>query len=375
MPDSFLTRSIIGDICDAALAPKMWSGVLRSLSEYLGAVGAAYIVTNKGTGQVEWIALAGPSADLESDYVAHFAGIDPYRPLLEARPGWLRLSECLPRALLARDEWYNDFVVRVGVGDILGANVYSSHSHEVVIGLHYGLHQSRFTAPREAQIRELIGLMSKAAEVHVRLNNAGWRSSVATSALDQLAAAVIVTDRDARIVELNRSGEDLLSRGYALSVRQGKLCASRAFETAKLTRLIAGAAVPENIEPAIGRMLVKTQDRGLPYVLTVTRLAAELSAFDRPLAMVLATAPDQRRFAAADLAELFGLSAAESRLAVALISGKKLRDIAIEGGVRITTLRTQLSAILKKVGAERQSDLVRILTSIPIVPTASFKAE
>jgi DNA-binding NarL/FixJ family response regulator len=61
---------------------------------------------------------------------------------------------------------------------------------------------------------------------------------------------------------------------------------------------------------------------------------------------------------------LFGLSPAESRLAVALTAGKKLHDIAIENGLRITTLRSQLSAILKKVGTDRQVNLVRILTSI-----------
>jgi DNA-binding NarL/FixJ family response regulator len=273
--------------------------------------------------------------------------------------------------VLARDEWYNDFVLRCGVGDFLGANVYSGPSHEAVIGIHYGLHWRSFTAPLEARARELIGLMRKAAELHVRLNNAGWQSSAAWHALDQLAAAVIITDREARVVGVNRAGDDLLSRGHALSVRQGKLYAARSFETARLTALINVAAVPDKLEPAIGRMLVRRREFDLSYVLTVTRLAAELSVFDRPLAMVLATAPEQRLPGAGDLAELFGLSPAESRLAVALTAGKKLPDIAVAAGVRITTLRTQLSSILKKVGAERQADLVRILTSIPVVLTAT----
>jgi DNA-binding CsgD family transcriptional regulator len=375
MPDSALLRSINSGICDAALAPDAWSGVLRQLTEYLGAPGAAYILTNKRTGQVEWIADAGHSVELQSDYVAHFAAVDPYRPLLNGRPGWVRLSECLPGAVLARDEWYNDFLVHAGVGDILGANIYSGPSHEAVIGFHYGLHRRGFTAAREARVRELIGLMGKAAELHVRLNNAGWQSSLAWRALDQLAAAVIVTDRDATVVELNRAGEALLSRGHALTVRQGRLCTARAFETARLAALIGAAAVPDRLEPAIGRMLVRSRDQGLPYILTVTRLAPELSVFDRPLAMVLATAPEQRVLAAADLAELFGLSPAESRLAVALTAGKKLSDIAAKSGLQITTLRTQLSTILKKVGADRQVDLVRILTSVPVVSTASSRAE
>jgi DNA-binding CsgD family transcriptional regulator/PAS domain-containing protein len=276
------------------------------------------------------------------------------------------VSECLPSAVLARDEWYNDFVVRVGVGDILGANLYVGPSHEAVIGLHYGLHRRRFTSPREAAVRELLGLMRRAAELHVRLNNAGWQSSAAWHVLDQFAAAVIVTERDAKIIALNRAGEDLLSRGHSLSMRQGRLCAARVFETEKLRALIGAAAVPDKLDPAIGRMLIRSRERDQPYVLTVTRLAGKLSVLDRPLAMVLATAPEQGALAAADLAELFGLSPAEGRLAVALMAGKKLHDIAIETGVQITTLRSQLSAVLKKVGTDRQVDLVRILSSIPV---------
>jgi DNA-binding CsgD family transcriptional regulator len=356
----------MGGICDAALAPNVWSDVLPQLAEYLGAVGAAYILTNKRARQVEWVALAGPSVELQSDYVAHFAAVDPYRPLLESDPGWLRVSECLSRTVLARDEWYNDFIIRAGVRDILGANVYSSPSHEAVIGLHYGLHQHRFTSSHELQVRGLLGLMRKSAELHVRLNTAGWRSAVSFRALDQMAAAVIVTDREARIVWVNRIGEDLLSAGHALSVRQGRLRAARAFETAKLSALIRAAAVPDSLDPAIGRMLVRV-DGELPCILSVTRLAGELSAFDRPLAMIVVIAPRRHAPATADLAELFGLSPAESRLAVALMAGKKLSTIAADTGLRITTLRTQLSAILKKVGADRQADLMRILASVPVV--------
>ena len=53
------------------------------------------------------------------------------------------------------------------------------------------------------------------------------------------------------------------------------------------------------------------------------------------------------------------------------MAGKRLPEIAVEAGVRITTLRTQLGAVLKKVGADRQADLVRILASIPVVLAAT----
>jgi len=68
-----------------------------------------------------------------------------------------------------------------------------------------------------------------------------------------------------------------------------------------------------------------------------------------------------------DLAEFFRLSPAESRLAVALLAGKKLREIAPDWGVQITTLRTQLSSILRKTGVTRQAALIRLLSRVPVI--------
>jgi hypothetical protein len=48
------------------------------------------------------------------------------------------------------------------------------------------------------------------------------------------------------------------------------------------------------------------------------------------------------------------------------MTGKTLTEIAAEFGLRVPTLRTQLRSILKKVGAKRQADLVRIFSSAGI---------
>jgi DNA-binding CsgD family transcriptional regulator len=52
---------------------------------------------------------------------------------------------------------------------------------------------------------------------------------------------------------------------------------------------------------------------------------------------------------------------------VAVAFGKRLSELSGEFGVQITTLRTQLSSVLKKCGVERQSDLVRLISNIPVV--------
>jgi DNA-binding CsgD family transcriptional regulator len=106
---------------------------------------------------------------------------------------------------------------------------------------------------------------------------------------------------------------------------------------------------------------------GLPaYVLTVAPLRTGFLSDERQLAMIVVVDPVRHTPSETDLAEFFGLSPAEARVAAALLTGKTLAEIAAIFGIRITTVRTQLASILRKVGAERQADLVRILSSTGI---------
>ena len=121
----------------------------------------------------------------------------------------------------------------------------------------------------------------------------------------------------------------------------------------------------------MGRMRIRRRDGRPEYILIVAPLGAELAAKERPLAMILVAGPDELSPSESELAQLFGLSPAEGRVAAALMTGNKLSEIAIASGVRITTLRTQLSSILRKVGVERQADLVRVLSSVPVISSSS----
>jgi DNA-binding CsgD family transcriptional regulator len=196
-------------------------------------------------------------------------------------------------------------------------------------------------------------------------HNRRRRDSVALGVLDQLRAGVVIADNNERVIEMNRAAEFILQLDDGLNICNGRLCARRAFETAKIAKLIA-AATEDKPGATAGRTLVGRRDGLPPYVLTVAPLRTDMADDNRRLALLVVVDPLRHSPSEADLAEFFGLSPAEARLAAALLTGKTLAQIAAGSGVRITTLRTQLGSILRKVGAERQSDLIRILSSTGI---------
>lgn len=130
-----ITR-LMTKIHDAGVAGDAWPDALTSLTETLGAAGAACIVFNKRTGRAEWVCFSGLSAELQSDYMNYYASLDPYSPLLDVDRRWTKLSECFSDSFLRRNEWYNDFVLACGVRDILGARLVDTPTHTMIFGLH-----------------------------------------------------------------------------------------------------------------------------------------------------------------------------------------------------------------------------------------------
>ena len=100
---------LVSTLHDAAVSPEAWPQVLEALTDAAGVAGAALIIFNKSTGNVDEAYFSGLSAGFKSDYVRHYVALDPYSPLLDG--SWKKLSECLPDQVLRENEWCNDFVV------------------------------------------------------------------------------------------------------------------------------------------------------------------------------------------------------------------------------------------------------------------------
>ena len=66
-------------------------------------------------------------------------------------------------------------------------------------------------------------------------------------------------------------------------------------------------------------------------------------------------------FAAEQLRELFGFTAAEARVANALLAGGSVEEIASSTSVRRDTVRAHVKRMLAKTGTRRQSDLQKLL--------------
>jgi DNA-binding CsgD family transcriptional regulator len=82
--------------------------------------------------------------------------------------------------------------------------------------------------------------------------------------------------------------------------------------------------------------------------------------------LVLATDPEVKvNFPDAILRALYDLTPAETEIANGLLTGFSIEDLALLRKVSVATVRSQMKALLGKTDTRRQTDLVRLLSSLP----------
>ena len=180
--DPVAMASLVSTFHDAAVSPEAWPEALKVLTDAAGVAGAALIISNKRTANVDQAYFSGLSAGFKSDYIRHYAALDPYSPLLDG--SWIKLSECLPDSMLRKSEWYNDFVLTCGVRDILGARLVDTPYHCVIFGIHQQI--GRDLSDRVDSLVDL---------VTIPLKQAAWRCierlSSGSDAFDELNTEVL----------------------------------------------------------------------------------------------------------------------------------------------------------------------------------------
>lgn len=364
------TARLVASVYDAALAPELWPGALEVVAEYFSAAGADYSLWNKRNGRVEWLSVAGPMVQYQTDYIKHYHAVDPFNRFAtedRTRRLW-QVTKVLPRTLLRGDEWYNDFILKSGLKDLWAIRLYETSTHVVYFELHRGVGGVPLAAEGRPDLMKLLEPLTKAARLRIELRKAGLdhRARLGRQALEYLSTGVIIVDRDGRAIDLNQAAERVLRRQDGLVLRHGKLRTLGEDEDTKLRSSFAAAAADEKRAAAVAHLLITRRSHRSPYTLSVAPLATTGATYVDSLVAVFVADPEALAISDAELMALFGWSPTETRLVVALMAGKSLPDVAVEFGSSISAVGRQFRSILKKTGVTSHGDLLRAVYGIAV---------
>ena len=304
------------------------------------------------------------------DYVASFiqkdlwlaAGLSPHR-----RNKVINVSVYVPPSTFAKSEIYNELLRRHDDDSMYCmGSTFSTDWGTGVLGIQRGKNSSPFD---ENAVKILEGHATALRRVlAVRGEIAAHRrgAALAKSVLDIVGLVAIVVRHDLRIVQVNEAGETILRRSLGLHSRNGLLTARGEDDTKRLAAAVASATAP--FAPNTAALTVERKGGGasapLPaYHIVVTPMPC---AGTSSRALVLFRDPDlEQPSLASRVQALFGLTATEADLAVALAEGASVAQIASRRAVRESTVRSQLKGLAAKMNCNRQSEIVAVVAKLP----------
>jgi DNA-binding CsgD family transcriptional regulator len=166
----------------------------------------------------------------------------------------------------------------------------------------------------------------------------------------------------------NRAAQQILSQNDGLGTEKYGLVASTPNQTRDLRSSIATAALTARGKSvsAGGSLGIARPSGKRPFAVVVMPVSVHAFPPDarEPGAVVFVSDPETKMPQAPEvLRRVYGLTAAEARLAEQLMQGESLLIAAEQLGVSHNTVRTHLQRIYLKTNTSHQGDLVRVLLS------------
>jgi DNA-binding CsgD family transcriptional regulator/PAS domain-containing protein len=371
-----LRDDAIASVYDAAIEPSTRRRALSMLAQSLDAAGAFYLVWDKDNNVAIDCVAAG---SLTADFVAHYRGrwgaLDPRRRFLErAHVESIFVSHYDHVDPTLEDGGFERaFLAEHGIAHSLGANLTAIGRAYRQIFVERAAGRAPFSAAEVIEFRRLIHHMANAERLAQAVEDRAVDWELPRRVLDSMSVGALIADQNGQIRFANTAAEEILAENDGLARRDSRIQAARSFETNSLLAAVRDVAASSRGERRDGALLIARPSSKPPYAVVVMPLAAPNSETKTPRALIFVSDLAHRNNELAPrLSQLFGLSKAEARVAAGIAEGRRLNEIAREFDVRMPTVRTQLRAVLKKVGAARQADLVRIILALPpMLPTGA----
>lgn len=322
------------------------------------------------------LAMPGYSPTALRLYAEHFHSVDLWAKLGRLRPSLQAVlgRDHVPDAEYERSEVWNDYArEHVGAFHLLGALFALGDGASVCVGLHRLHDQDPFDTEERGWLDGVLPHIRSALRLERRLRAMELSGSLASALLDRLAHGLVVAREDGTVLLANAAAV-ALSGGdgpFRLGGGQRPLGAAGKAAAPALRRLVRQAA-----SGGPGGALLLPREEGPGVVALVTPLPAGLLPEQpaRRLALIVLTdLRDGLPDVGALLRELYGLTPAEAALAMALAGGSSPREAAEARGVQLTTVRSQIRALLDKTGCGRQSELVRLVTRLSVLSTGTIR--
>jgi len=213
----------------------------------------------------------------------------------------------------------------------------------------------------------LVGGNRQQSPIQSRPADAESRALNAEAMLDASGTASILVDGDGRVVHMNRPAQVLAGAADGFRMCADRISPADSFKRTAFRALVTAAANDPGEEGAI-ILDRRSEKRPLLVLVSPFRHAAHGLA-----ARVLISVTDPElvvSFSDAVLRAFYDFTPAETEIANRLLTGNSLEKVAELRRTSLTTVRSQMKALLRKTDTQRQAELICLLSSLPRTASA-----
>lgn len=193
------------------------------------------------------------------------------------------------------------------------------------------------------------------------------KAEIFRSIIESLDHPVLIVAEDMTIIFANPSAEALLAENISVACVRGQLSFTYANANAAIGRAVQlGTRDEFALGPCgINIPLAKTAVPAVAHVMPLARREISARISQRAAAAIFIAAAGSTPTPALDaIAALFGLTAAERRVAGHVAAGLTRKEIAAAGGVSDGTVKSQLATIFDKTGTGDQRELELLMREL-----------
>ncbi|APE35948.1 LuxR family transcriptional regulator [Nocardia mangyaensis] len=347
--------NMIAAIYSAGTDADRWDGVIHEITEAFGAVHGILVIAEPATDR---FAVKTAGHDAPTPITVHLSRV---AELVHHLPTGLAATsddlfaareQCgAPADRASANGLANSFLVRLSDDVPCSFLCLTMADHAAIAGHSVGL----------ALLRVLVPHLHRALCSRSELIELSQERAMALATLEQTPYGIMIITADAALVFANSMATDITSRADGLAVDAfGYLHAAPTTTHHRLRRLIESAASSERVS---GNVAVPRASGGRPLIVRITSLDGDAGTgpWQRSaLALVIDPEHDPDPDPAV-LHEVYGLTEAETTVAMAVLRGDGLPAVADQLSVSVYTARTHLQHIFAKTHTHRQAELVRLL--------------
>ncbi|MFC4126736.1 helix-turn-helix transcriptional regulator [Nocardia rhizosphaerae] len=337
---------MIAAIYGAGSDPDRWNGVIREITDTFGAVHGFLVVTDPTTHRLA-VTTAGAAA-LPTP-------LDPVADRVHQLPTGTAVTS---DDLLGEhaDGLANSFLARLSDDRPASWICLTMPDHAAITGHPAGL----------ALLRALVPHLRGALRTQSRLVELSRERAFALATLEKAHYGILIVTADAALVFANSMAERITARGDGLAVDpSGRLRARGSAAHTRLRRLIDLAAADAD---GGGNVAIARPSGARPLIVRVSPLDG-LSGdgpWHRAVLLLLVDPEHDPEPQPEALHDLYGLTEAETLVALGVLRGDGLPAVADQLSVSVFTARTHLQHIFAKTKTHRQAELVRLLLTTAV---------